>query len=346
MSLPTKKTHEVTPEQLALFGAIVDGSFSNSIEFYDMLPKYLFAKRTAFREDDLPPEKHVIEREFTTVIRVAGKPEKKNCFIKLRPALVMRKKGDKLERWYAYPSHREMLVEEAIRKLAIEQGGYLTDGRVGCKFSITQVRKMLEETGHECRYSDIVEAINILNTCHMEYGFVEDNGRSKVSGRSSLFPEIFIRTREDYLAGDMDSAVQFHELVNKSIRERSFRNYDFLTCMRYRLALSNYLHKRITMRFKQAAVGESYSFYLSTIFSEGGFNSDQPLAKGIEQMKEALQELKDAGVVESFEYALVKDEKDKRRSKDASFDVYVTERFARQIVKINSQAKQIRGEQP
>lgn len=345
MSLPTKK-NEVTPEQLALFGAIVDGSFSNSIEFYDMLPKYLFAKRTAFREDDLPPEKHVIEREFTTNIRVAGKLEKRSCFLKMRPALVMRKKGDKIERWYAYPSHREMLVEEAIRKLAIDQGGYLNDGRVGCKFSISQVRKILEETGHECRYGDIVEAINILNTCHMEYGFVEDNGRNKVSGRSSLFPEIFIRTRDDYLAGDMDSAVQFHELVNKSIRARSFRNYDFLTCMRYRLALSNYLHKRITMRFKQAAVGESYSFYLSTIFSEGGFNLDQSLAKSIEQMKEALQELKAAGVVSTFEYGLIKDDKDKRRSKDASFYVYVTEQFTRQIVKINSQAKQVREELP
>lgn len=341
MSHPVKKA-DVTPEQLALFGAIADGGFSNSIEFYDMLPKYLHQKRTAFREDELPPEKHIIEREFVMATRsVAGRMDRKRCFIRMKPAVVIRKKAGKMERWFAYPSQREMLVEEAIRKIAIDQGGFLSDGRVGCRFSVNQVRKILEETGHECKYSDIVEAINILNTCHMEYGFVDDNGRFKAEGRSPLFPEIYLRTREDFKAGDVDTVVHFHALVNSSIRERTFRNYDFLTCMKYRLPLSNYLHKRITMRFKQAAPNESYSFHLSSIFVEGGFNTDQPLAKSIEQLKEALDELRGANVVESFDYSIIKDEQDRRRSKDAAFDIYVTETFAKQIIRINAISKQL-----
>lgn len=329
---------EVTASQLALFTTVIDSNFSNAIALYDMMPKYVYQKKTAFRESELPPEKHVIERTFTARL---GR-ETQRCFLRIKPAMIMKEDDEgRPQRWYIYPGHREYLVEEAIRKIAIENGGHLADGRVGCRFSIRSVQRILADTGHQCKHSDIIQAINVLNQCHMEYGFYEDNGRTKVSGRSALFPEIYLRTRDEYRNGEAETAVRFHDMVNKSIRDQSFRNYDFLTCMTYRLPLSSYLHKRLSLRFTQADTTNYFSFHLLNLMGEGGFNLSPALAKNIEQMKDALEELKAADVVSAYEYDHIKDDADRRKNVDAAFRIFVTERFVSQMIKINSHSKKI-----
>lgn len=345
-SVVVKKNMRVTPKQLALFESLVDVRFSNSIEIYDLMPKYLQEKVTTFQETDLPPEKHVIERRFQThVVDETGRRLAREGYVKIKPAVIMRKKEGELKRLFAYPSYFEQLVEDAIRKLAVEQGAFLNDGQVGCRFSISQVRKLLSETGHQCKHADVVEAINILNGSQLEYGLVDPDGKGRASGRSTYFPTIYIRTRDEGIEdGEFDSVVQFHELVNASIREKTFRNYDFITCMKYRLPLSNYMHKRISMRFRQAATGSPYSFHLKKMIEDGGFNVGATIAKNVEAMKKSLQELIEAKVIEKFEYALIADPNDKRRSIDASFHVYVTAEFERQVITINRHSKYLVGD--
>lgn len=332
----------VTQEQLTLFECIVDVRFSNSIEVYDLMPKYLQERITTFSEADLPASQHVIERQFMThVVDGTGRRLPRKGYVKIKPAVIMRKKSGNVERLYAYPSYFEQLVEDAIRKLAVEQGAFINDGQVGCRFSIAQVRKLLAETGHQCKHNDVVEAINILNGSQLEYGLIDEDGKGRVSGRSTYFPSIYIRTLDETADGEYDSVVQFHELVNKSIREKTFRNYDFITCMSYRLPLSNYLHKRISMRFRQATTDSPYSFHLRKMMADGGFNTTQPLGKAIEQMKKAMDELKDSGVIERFEYSLMKDPSDSRKSFDAMFDIFVTPEFERQVITINRHSKNL-----
>lgn len=339
-----KKTVRVTPTQLALFENLVDVRFSNSIEIYDLMPKYLQERVTCFDEADLPPDQHIKERRFQThVVDGEGKRLAREGYVKIRPAVIMRKVGGTVKRLYAYPTYFEQLVEDAIRKIAIEQGAFLNDGQVGCRFSILQVRKLLSETGHQCKHSDVVEAINILNGAQLEYGLIDPDGKGRASGRSAYFPAIYVRTRDDMDEGDFDSVVQFHELVNSSIRERTYRNYDFLTCMRYRMPLANYLHKRISMRFRQATEQSPYSFHLKKMIADGGFNVDATISKNSILMKRALQELIDAKVIDRFDYTLIADPYDKRRSIDAKFAVYVTSGFARQVITINRHSKDLVG---
>lgn len=343
-NVATKKAMVVTPTQLALFENLVDVRFSNSIEIYDLMPKYLQERITSFEEADLPPEKHVIERRFQThVVEENGRRETREGYVKIKPAVIMRKVGTRVKRLFAYPSYFEQLVEDAIRKLAIEQGAFLNEGQVGCRFSILQVRKLLADTGHQCKHADVVEAINILNGAQLEYGLIDKDGKGRASGRSAYFPTIYVRTRDDIDDGEFDSVVQFHDLVNMSIRQQTFRNYDFLTCMRYRLPLSNYLHKRISMRFRQASVHAPYSFHLKKMISDGGFNTEATISKSSDAMKRALQELKDAKVIEKYDYTLIADPLDKRRSIDAKFDIYVTPEFERQVITVNRHSKNLVG---
>lgn len=336
----------VTNEQLALFESLVDVRFSNTIEVYDLMPKYLQERVTTFAESDLPPDQHVIQRRFQThVVDHDGRRLPREGYVKLKPAVIIRKKGEETKRLFAYPGYFEQLVEDAIRKLAVDQGAVLNDeGKVGCRFSISQIRKLLAETGHQCRHADVVEAITILNGAQLEYGLIDTDGKGRVSGRSPYFPTIYLRTRDDMDDGEYDSVVQFHDLVNQSIRERTFRNYDFITCMKYRMPLANYMHKRISMRFRQATVASPYTFHLKKMLADGGFNTELPLAKQGELMRKAMQELIEAGVISRYEYSLITDPGDRRRSVDATFDVFVTPEFERQVITINRHSKSLVSE--
>jgi hypothetical protein len=63
-----------------------------------------------------------------------------------------------------YPSPREELVEEALRKIACDQvkGVYLDDG-AGVQFTLYELKKELKERGHDIDKVDLVEALKICN---------------------------------------------------------------------------------------------------------------------------------------------------------------------------------------
>ena len=234
---------------------MIDSGYSNTVELYDAFPKYVHGKKTVFSEAELPPEKHVIERRFTLPMKTDdGTKITQEFYLRITPATILRvKKGD-VSRVFAYPTYREMLVEDAIRKLAIEHGALLKDGKVGCRFTIRQVRNILASAGHAMPHNSVVEAINVMNKCTLEYGLIEQDNKTRVSARSPMFPEIVLRTADEY-AEDSEamSFVSFHRLVNKGIASLEFRNYDFATCINYKSGITSYLHKRLSQRFIQAS---------------------------------------------------------------------------------------------
>ena len=65
--------------------------------------------------------------------------------MKITPATIKNAKGE--EKAY-YPSQREEIVEDAIRKIAIEKGGVFIDGGAGVQFSIYELANELKKRGH------------------------------------------------------------------------------------------------------------------------------------------------------------------------------------------------------
>lgn len=337
----------VSEQQLKLFLDKIDDDYSNSVELYDALPKYVHGRNAIIREQDLPAENHVIERQFTHPIKIDGRNVKQACYLRLSPATIIRKKAGKKERFYAYPSYREMLVEDAVRKLAIDVEGNATlkDGVVGCRFTVRQIRRILADAGHQMKHEEVTEAINVLNKCHMEYGFIEDDGKTRVSGKSALFPEVYVRTADDVGGDDTLSAVMFHELVNRSIRNRAFRSYDFSKCIKYKSGVTNYLHKRLSMRFIQAAKDNSYRMGLMEFVQSCGVNETMPLKEQVRTVKEALDELKRNDVVSSYLATPVPDPYDRRKRLDMVFDIQVTDDFVQKTIRINSFSKRLGEEE-
>ena len=167
-NLKTKKKslteiEQTKPAQLELFKIDDQNSesFSNTIEIYDMMPKYHFGGVERKMDQYLD----VLEREF--VFR------ERKYNLNISPAAIVDKKTGKTI--YYYPSQREELVEDVLRKLSAskERGVYL-DGEAGVKFTLYEVQKELEKIGHGYNINQIKQAIEICSKTGIEIRSKED----------------------------------------------------------------------------------------------------------------------------------------------------------------------------
>jgi hypothetical protein len=117
--------------QLALFEIDEDGKRKNTIDLYDIAPRFVFytSNREAGRYLD------AVTREFEH----AGK----KYVLTLKPARVIRPDGSQVDE---FPGEREQIVEEVLRRLAVERGRLeLVDhDTVLLRFSLNEIRAELE----------------------------------------------------------------------------------------------------------------------------------------------------------------------------------------------------------
>jgi hypothetical protein len=134
------------PRQLSSFQTFLSDEerYSNTIELFDAVPKYFSNHKimASLREGGkyLPVLKRDFEHKGDTYI------------LHIRPARLLYPNGAEMEH---YPSPREELVEEALRKIASDRvkGVYLDDG-AGVQFTLYGLKKELKERGHDMDKSD------------------------------------------------------------------------------------------------------------------------------------------------------------------------------------------------
>lgn len=151
-TVETEKTLEeyeqTKPLQLSLFELLnpEEKRFSNTIELYDFIPKYHWGKVQRINGKFLDS----LEREF----ECRGKKYK----VKIRPASIDDKDG--VERYY-YPSKREELVEDALRKFVAKGQGVFLDDQAGVTFSLYQLQQELKRNGHTYNKNELKDALLI-----------------------------------------------------------------------------------------------------------------------------------------------------------------------------------------
>src|SRR5215510_15092969 len=154
------------PYQLSLFQTFLpdDPRYSNSIELFDATPKYFPAKhQAALRINDtfLPN----LERTFEHRGQVYG--------MTLRPARLTGRDG--VIREY-YPSFRDELVEEALRKIACEcDNGVFLNEQAGVQFTLYELQKELALRGHAINLPDILDSLKVCNLASMSI-IIDDGG--------------------------------------------------------------------------------------------------------------------------------------------------------------------------
>ena len=317
---------QTKPPQLSLFEMLApeDKSFSNTIELYDFIPKYHWGKTERIGGKFLDS----LEREFEC--------RGIKYTVKIRPASIEEEDGT--ERYY-YPSKREELVEDALRKLATEGQGLFLDDEAGVTFSLYQLQEELKKNGHTYSIREIKDALYIC--ARTNFTVTTEDNKGIIS--SNLFETLGLYTREDWKdKGKKSSAfVKFNSLVTRSIREYTFRQVNYEKVMNYRSVIARQLHKRMSHHYTQASLNTSYNMLLSSIIRDLGLTQYAQLPGNLRDVETSLEEMKENEVLLYYQIEKIIDGKKHSKLLDAKFILTPHPKFINDALKANGIIKKI-----
>jgi hypothetical protein len=278
-----------SPEQLSLFQTFLpdEDKYSNTIELYDAIPKYYPIKKMRDKRvnDTFLPH---MDREFE---------HKGNAYkLTISPGRVIYKDGTARE---FYPSFREELVEEALRKIACDRlNGVFLNGQAGVQFTLYELKKELKTRGHDIDIPDLIESLKICNLASLS--LKDHTGKALI--QSAIFPVLLVASKADWIKNPKQTRcyVQFHPLVTACINHISYRQYDYLTYMAYKHRLARWLHKRLAHNYVQASMMHPYSINLSTILRDSGAYHAPRGNDRWREVETALDELESKKVIMNY----------------------------------------------
>jgi len=290
--------------------------YSNTIELYDAIPKYFWGRVQRIDGQFLKP----LKRKF----RFRNEDYK----VTITPARMEVKEG-----YHDYfPGQREELVEDALRKLACDGAGCLLDDQASVIFSLYGLQKELAAMGHTYSIKQIKDALLICSKTHLQ--LESSDGRAILA--SGMFETVGLTTWADWKGTGKKTRcfVRFNSLVKRSIKNQTFRQLNYKTAMSYKRILARWLHKRMSHIYRQAAINNSYGILLSTIIRDSGAKLYKRQWDNLRKVREALDEMKDMGVVSSFKEKKIF-EHGQRRICDVHFDIRPGMPFIQDIKRAN-----------
>lgn len=300
----TKDAHKVPKpaapqfenQQLNLFQTFLANTeaerdqLSNAVDLWDNVPRYSITRKAMSKARINGEFLRHHEAEF----QYRGRSFKRTLF----PARV--EDLDGIYRDY-YASANEELVEDALRKLAIEQqAGYFDKPtfRSGVVFSLHQLRDELKRRGHARSYQEIVLSLNILSGSIIEIAATDPQEGEGVT-RSPYIPHLAAvsrsRLRDDPKARWV---VQFHPLVTASIDKLTYRQFNYDLLMRLESQLARWIHKQLVLKYTFASIVTPFEMRYSTIKRDSGLLDGYALSrKAIAEVDAAFQNLTANGLL-------------------------------------------------
>lgn len=321
-----KQYRHEKPIQLTFFEYLLpeERRYSNTVELYDFIPKYHWGKTQRISGQFLKQ----LEREFECRSR--------RYRVKIKPASIEDKDG--VERYY-YPSQREELVEDALRKFVCEGQGVFLDDEAGVTFSLYQLQQELKRKGHTYSNDQLKDALLIC--AQSKLIVTSDDGTTVLV--SSLFETLGLQTREDWKGkGQKTRAfVRFNPLVTQSIKSRNFRQLNYEQSMTYKSVIARQLHKRMSHHYVQASIVKPYHIMLSTIIRDFGLTAYDKLPNNLRDVVAALEEMKVNFVLIAYAVEKVIDPKKRNKLLDAKFILTPHPNFAGEIIHANKRQEKI-----
>ena len=308
---------QTAPFQLSLFDLLDnEKDFSHTIELYDFMPKYVWGKVERVGGVFLPR----LEREF----ECRGKKYRLTLF----PASIEDENGGEK---YHYPAKREEIVEDALRKLMAEGGGVFLDGEAGVSFTLYRLQKELKENGHSYSRQQIKDALEVLAKTNIE-----------LKSESGMVEFIFHPIEAIGFNGENEETqtfVRFSPLVTQSIKERTFRLFNYKTVMSYKTVIARQLHKRMAHHYTQASIADHYTILLTTIIRDFGLTRRKQLKDNLREVEEALAELKEKNVVINYKADKIVEKSPRLKLADVKINIQPHFAFVDEVKKANIRKK-------
>lgn len=315
------------PVQMELFESLLpdDKQFSNTIEFYDFCPKYVYWRTERLQDKFLDR----MEREFEwrgTKYQVS-----------LDPAKI--KDSDGVVRDY-FPGVIEELVEDALRKLAVDGHGLFLDDQAAVTFTLYELQQELAKNGHTYSLDQIKKALMVCvgTTIHL----TTHSGETIFSDH--LFETVGLNTREDWKGqGKKTKAfVRFNSLVTKSIKEGTWRQFNYELSMRFKHVVSRQLNKRLSHNFTYANMAQGFNISLSTMIRDFGLTPYKYMRDNLRYVTKALDEMKEKHVIREYSIKPVFDAARKNKLIDAVIDLKPDLLFVNQTIRANLKQKDVK----
>lgn len=315
------------PVQLTLFELLLPSEkpYSNTVELYDFIPKYHWGKVERVNGTFLKS----LDREFECRgVRYS---------VTIQPASLKDKNGE--EKYY-YPSKREELVEDALRKFAVEGQGLFLDDAAGVTFTLHQLQQELASNGHSYSKDQIKDALLICAKTNLTVTS-EDGSAILVS---SLFETLGLQTREDWVSKGQKSKafVRFNPLVTEGIKARKFRQFNYEKSMSYKNVIARQLHKRMSHHYTQASITQPYSINLTTIIRDFGLTAYDRLSHNLRDVETALSEMKEKGVILSYKVDKTLDSLQRNKTTEAKITITPHPQFVGEVMQANKHQTVIR----
>lgn len=308
------------PIQLTLFELLLPSEqpYSNTVELYDFIPKYHWGKVERVNGMFLKS----LDREFEC--------RGKKYLVTIQPASLKDKNGE--EKYY-YPSKREELVEDALRKFAVEGQGLFLDDAAGVTFTLHQLQKELASNGHTYSKDQIKDALLICAKTNLTV--TSEDGNSILV--SSLFETIGLQTREDWLSQEQKSKafVRFNPLVTEGIKARKFRQFNYEKSMSYKNVIARQLHKRMSHHYTQASITHPYSINLTTIIRDFGLTAYDRLSHNLRDVETALDEMKEKTVILTYKVDKTLDSSQRNKMTEAKITITPHPQFVSEVMQAN-----------
>jgi hypothetical protein len=318
------------PAQLSLFELLgpQDRDYSHTIEVYDFMPKYFWGKSQHLRRQN---------GKFLDVERRQFECRGQSYNITIKPARIEGSDGVHRD---CFPSKREELVEDALRKFASEGSGAFLDDQAGVMFTLYQLQQELKLRGHTYSKEQLKDALYILSETHLELSTPDE----KMVIKGNLFQTLGLGedSQEPGEEGRRTKAfVRFHPLVTAAIKSMKFRQVDYAKVMSFTSVIARQLHKRISHHYTQAGQeSQPYTIMLSTIMRDFGLTEYAQRRDNLREVVKALEEMKEKDVI--LEYTVEKrlDAQHRNKLVDAKFTIQTTPTFNEEMIKANHRKRE------
>jgi hypothetical protein len=335
------------PNQLTLFQTFFPDdadNYSNTIDLYDAVPKY-FASHQRMAQ-------HRKAGVFLSSLQRRFKHNDAWYDLIIKPARIIDKNGNEKE---YYPTSREEIVEEALKKIACDRAkGVFLNDTAGVQFTLYELDKELRNQGHAIRWPDLIMALKICRSAGIEI----TGAKGKAVVDSPIFPFLLLRTREEWRENPREvfCYVQFNPLVTYSIHKMTYRQFDYVTFMKLTKPLSRYLFKRLSHNYKQASFTDPYHILHSTLVRDSALINTKRIQDQIRNVRETLDELsgnppkrgkrkgQDGSVRVLTHYERVENKGPRNKIEDVSYILFPHPDFIAEMKRANRRANEIKHE--
>lgn len=269
-------------------GTLSKSRTSNTISFYDIMPKYA-------RQGSQP----YVTKDPTQTTRTYDFYFENNSYIIEVEAAKKRTEEGGTE--YHFPSTKEEIIEDILRHLlAIDSKLSFFDDNVGCQFTLYLIKQELRKYAKTRSSADIRDSLTILRKSQLAVYRAETyrNGLGDPIFSGPFFADATVIDLKDWfnrstLDADKDckGRVKFHNMVTEGIKECNFRLIRYDICMQYKSDIARWLHKRISHRHIGADSRTPFKIKLSTVFSDGNWMWSHRMDRNKAKFNSAIKEM-------------------------------------------------------